>query len=165
MRPTISTNDTKARRSIRAQTWTARLLTLVNLSIWAGLIAAWHFELGEWIAILICSLLVIGVVLRAMSRWITIDSFKTLWPVQIGGALAMFVGIAAFHRPPGTWNVTLLTMMISVMVTWFSALVWWDSPRIIAKGICRNCGYNLHGLTGWTCPECGKQFEPDDVDR
>jgi hypothetical protein len=27
---------------------------------------------------------------------------------------------------------------------------------------CQHCQYNLHGLTRYRCPECGREFDPDD---
>ena len=30
--------------------------------------------------------------------------------------------------------------------------------------LCKQCGYALKGLTSNVCPECGRQFDPDDPD-
>lgn len=35
------------------------------------------------------------------------------------------------------------------------ALFWWRSRGALAPGRCRVCGYDLRGLPGTRCPECG----------
>lgn len=70
-------------------------------------------------------------------------------------------GVGYAGGPPGTpgtvrmegWNVPL-AMWASVGVPLFSA-GWWFLRRRHAPGCCRACGYDLRGLTGRPCPECG----------
>lgn len=33
--------------------------------------------------------------------------------------------------------------------------LWWKAGKRIAPGHCRECGYDLRGLSGEKCPECG----------
>ena len=36
--------------------------------------------------------------------------------------------------------------------------VWRVRDREFAPGMCGYCGYDLHGLSSETCPECGKEL-------
>jgi hypothetical protein len=39
-----------------------------------------------------------------------------------------------------------------------AAGMWLWAPRRVKPGVCRGCGYDLAGLTGKTCPECGESI-------
>ncbi len=40
---------------------------------------------------------------------------------------------------------------------------WWIGGIAEGRqvGFCKNCDYDLTGLTSNRCPECGKEFEPE----
>ena len=62
------------------------------------------------------------------------------------------------------WFVFLPLWLIFPILVAYPAIAFirgplrrWRRPR---KGLCRNCGYNLRGLTEPRCPECATAFDP-----
>jgi hypothetical protein len=56
-------------------------------------------------------------------------------------------------------------LVLAVFAIWISASVWWaitfrTCRRLlrtrIAAGLCVHCGYDLRGVEGRLCPECGR---------
>jgi hypothetical protein len=68
------------------------------------------------------------------------------------------------------WPGEVLSVLVSV---WLPVIALATYPVIVfirgplrrrrrrRRGLCRNCGYNLRGLTEARCPECGKAFDPE----
>jgi hypothetical protein len=50
-------------------------------------------------------------------------------------------------------NLALLLPVVAVP----TALLWWRHLHRIAPGHCRQCRYNLVGVTCTLCPECGAE--------
>ncbi len=63
-----------------------------------------------------------------------------------GGTGGTLVTLHATYVPLWPWAVVLAGIF---------ALLWWRLPRRIAEGTCGNCGYDVRGLSGSVCPECG----------
>jgi hypothetical protein len=40
-----------------------------------------------------------------------------------------------------------------------------SSDEIAPVGLCLKCGYDLRGITMHGCPECGREFDPNDPRR
>jgi hypothetical protein len=100
---------------------------------------------------------------------------------EVGFVLPPGASILGFGRPTGTFggSDSLADLRILpvrplwgalIADTLFMAAAWWMMLRLAAvgwaavqarrrdrRGLCKHCGYDLAGLDGPTCPECGKQ--------
>ncbi|HUN80812.1 MAG TPA: hypothetical protein VMV81_04805, partial [Phycisphaerae bacterium] len=61
-----------------------------------------------------------------------------------------FKGVMDFYIP----------LLVPALLLAGATLRVWRGGR--QKGHCRKCGYNLYGVTGPRCPECGATPRPDD---
>ncbi len=86
------------------------------------------------------------------------------------GMASILVGPESWWRPTsGAGRVGLgmptatLTLRVDYVPLWpwlalsvlASGLLWWRAGRRVLPGHCRECGYDLRGLSGDKCPECG----------
>lgn len=66
------------------------------------------------------------------------------------------------------WSFTAITVSAGLLCSavCFATtlhLLRHEFGKPIPAWICGGCGYPLFGLTGSTCPECGRPFDPDKV--
>ena len=60
-----------------------------------------------------------------------------------------------FKSWSSVWFVEIPVWMLLLVVA--GPTVWlWRTERRVRPGHCPNCGYDLRGLNGGVCPECGK---------
>jgi hypothetical protein len=61
--------------------------------------------------------------------------------------------------------VSTLLLQCAVLCATVSVAVWAHNRYwpVYEPGHCANCGYNLRGLPLPRCPECGQEFDPDDL--
>ncbi len=87
----------------------------------------------------------------SLGRRITIVCF---WVAIYIGAMAYF----GLHRYGPL--VQYGSMVASMAVVFY----FLDSIILLERRMftCRECGYDLHGLTDTRCPECGATFDPDE---
>lgn len=80
-------------------------------------------------------------------------------------ALAMMGAAAALIMPSGHIMFTRLTSgqmlvyVVGVNAVLCSMLMWWGvraRRRVWPAHVCRGCGYDLRGIPGDVCPECGQ---------
>lgn len=60
--------------------------------------------------------------------------------------------------PPVTAALHILFIPLlpwGVLCAGVAALLWWRTPRVFPAGCCQRCGYDLTGVAGAPCPECG----------
>ena len=77
------------------------------------------------------------------------------WLPTIRGAT---VGTGPVGVPQTLYTLSVLYVPLWPLVTVIAAIggaAFWMGRRIPIPGHCRKCGYNLAGLKGGTCPECG----------
>ncbi|MBV8780233.1 MAG: hypothetical protein JO353_02440 [Phycisphaerae bacterium] len=88
------------------------------------------------------------------------------------GALLGFFAEEVVRFSTGSFGAFLGTMAAPISWLILTVIVWRETPaerrqRIRAANgsaiICPNCGYNLTGLNGTRCPECGSQFTLDEL--
>jgi ribosomal protein L37E len=87
-----------------------------------------------------------------------IEPGATAFTVSVGLAEIGFLGIATRPVFPG-----FLVLVASVYVVLLAGAGLRRLPRILrAKrhGFCRQCGYDLAGIEGKVCPECGMNSRP-----
>lgn len=84
-----------------------------------------------------------------------------------GTVLPLLVGIATVILLSWTLSVEVSPLnyvIVPFMMTLF--LIWVNRRLVVVKidhVVCRHCGYDLHGNTSGTCPECGKPGKLGDV--
>lgn len=49
--------------------------------------------------------------------------------------------------------------LLFTLAACITGLLWWLQPRFHGGGCCRVCGYDLSGLSGSVCPECGRAMK------
>ncbi len=95
-------------------------------------------------------------------------SFRTAQPARIllGRASAVVPttsGASVNITLPNGTGATAITLRVLFVPIWpwaaaltgVSALLFWRSRRIAVPGHCGACGYDVRGLPGSKCPECG----------
>jgi DNA-directed RNA polymerase subunit RPC12/RpoP len=84
--------------------------------------------------------------------------------VAAAGAMLVALLVNRFESDVSTFVGTAVAPLLWLVATCF---IWRESPEERAarlsdasRGaiVCPNCGYNLTGLSGTRCPECGKQY-------
>lgn len=65
----------------------------------------------------------------------------------------LFVASTWFHP------ISIATAGVLISVAYLTTIGLFMFVREYPKGHCRRCGYNLTGLRGTYCPECGTTFE------
>lgn len=82
------------------------------------------------------------------------------------GLFVVFVIILVVFRGPLGDRVPDGLRSACVTILWLSYVCWSTIVssvairRLYTAGFCRQCGYDLTGLTEPRCPECGKPFDP-----
>jgi hypothetical protein len=116
--------------------------------------------------------------------WLTLWRKTVQWtpPRQtltaVSGAVAVLVGLvigflmsAAINEDDIEFIVFIASLISPLLWVFATILIWRETAaeraaRLsqTASGIvCPTCGYNLTGLTGTRCPECGTQFTLDQL--
>jgi dolichyl-phosphate-mannose--protein O-mannosyl transferase len=104
-------------------------------------------------------------------RW----SSRRIWVTLAAAPLAwgICLGVVTVLNPTRVWEAPWLFGAFPQLL-WLITTVWiWRetpaerSERLRAKKIgaisCPSCGYNLTGLMGTRCPECGTQYPLDEL--
>lgn len=66
----------------------------------------------------------------------------------------------AWPDPRNPWHRTIMIPLwapLLILLGASASLWWWDGRlvRAAARGLCVRCGYDLSGIEGPVCPECG----------
>lgn len=91
------------------------------------------------------------------------------WAISCpAGMASILIGPQSAWRPTSNAaRVTLGTTALSLRVVYVplwplltasvaaAGLLWWRVRGLVLPGHCASCGYDLKGLAGGTCPECG----------
>jgi hypothetical protein len=108
----------------------------------------------------------------SITPWITVRVYDGQLAFQVGdGSRPMPVGLfferevrphikfdAKFTPGGGGWGVQAPLVIPAGLCGAVAAMLWWrerSERRRLLVGHCRECGYDLGGLTAATCPECG----------
>lgn len=106
-----------------------------------------------WLAIVIGLLSIACVRFAAVWRDRRQNGAIILGCISSGTAALIGVLIAAVFLHP----LPLIAIGATALIT-ASALLY-ACPTPTVKGICAHCGYDLAGLSGGVCPECGSPME------
>lgn len=64
-------------------------------------------------------------------------------------------------RPDGSPELLAVAMCplwpVAVLGGGVAGMLWWRTRRVVMPGHCAGCGYDLRGLGGGRCPECGRE--------
>lgn len=96
---------------------------------------------------------------RTSDEWYASYRLPPPQSLDIGSAADIMIGgrrrIAVFtpYTPPGGTIIPIL-LFVGLVLT----IIGLRGKRIGDDPHCRKCGYNLNGLTGTRCPECGASF-------
>lgn len=85
--------------------------------------------------------------------------------VAMGAVAPMLARLT--HAPPAVWEYAIAATL-GVLLTYAALYLFRRVARrqlrlyLNARGIrvCMGCGYNLRGVAGPRCPECGRAYEP-----
>jgi hypothetical protein len=73
--------------------------------------------------------------------------------------------------PPEFWTATpsrsvtwIYVLRLPMWAVWLPVIgaaswAWWRGRARFGAGVCQKCGYELAGLNGGACPECGNAIE------
>ena len=85
--------------------------------------------------------------------------------VALGVAVAAMFSATRVVRAPQAWDLPVVVVVMStVMIPYFLFL---ERARVLDRcGFrCQGCGYDLRGQSAARCPECGQNFNPDELAR
>jgi len=150
------------------------------------LFEAFHALVGRNFTALRCSLLTTAVVLvvvwivvwRKEVRWTPERCWLTGLAVAVAAAAGTMVyfwcqgvmGSPRFSSPPQC--LLIAGMLFAVVWILLTVFIWRETPgertRRMVAGVsgrlrCPKCGYNMTGLLGARCPECGTQYTLDEL--
>jgi hypothetical protein len=131
-----------------------------NIAFLIAGIVSWIFIAGYWYALW-----------RKTVRW---TDGRISWTALcfLGAVLAGAVAGAAIYALEDELGVFVGTVLGPLLWQVGTVLVWRESAaeraeRLAQSGpggvVCPTCGYNLTGLKGTRCPECGSEFTLDSL--
>jgi hypothetical protein len=157
------------RRLLRSAAWTLSVTAFLTAAL-----TAWSFAKPSWIsrgsmsAGLVRGQVEIGwgsgTIVRDPKYWVIknpqgyasiLVGPRSLWRPTLSRAS---MGMSAGPAPTPLFKLSALYLPLWLLMALFgggAAFMWWRSRRISLPGHCRKCGYNLEGLAGGPCPECG----------
>ncbi len=92
-----------------------------------------------------------------------INQSSSVWMPNSSDAKMLIAGGAGGTGGKGGNVLIVLTTMYVPLWPWAvvsaigAGMLWWRLPRVFRTGCCQTCGYDLRGLRGGRCPECGEQ--------
>ena len=123
----------------------------------AGLVT-WLFIIAYW-----------WLLWRKAVRWHSTRWLYTLGSIAVAVLLGVIAATLLWHVEDdfALWVGTVVSPLVWLILTTF---IWRESAKErsertsgVATLTCPTCGYNLTGLQGTRCPECGTQFTVDEL--
>ncbi len=102
------------------------------VQVWAGWVGVFHFSLARPES---------GV------------SFATGWADGTSAESALWFKMS--RNGPRDWGLDVPMWSLLAVAAVPTAVMSWRDRRKFGAGRCRQCGYELAGLSGGVCPECG----------
>jgi len=143
-------------RSLRGGSYSDRVHVMAAITC----VVTWVFVAGYWIALW-----------KSVVRWSAERLSFTVF-ATIGSAVGgLFVALLVNSIERGFGDII---GAIVAPLSWLIAttLLWRETPaeraervRAVQKSavVCPSCGYNLTGLKGTRCPECGTEYSLDEI--
>jgi len=77
--------------------------------------------------------------------------------IPLAVAFAAFLAFLAILGDVMSVVLIVAVMAVAWLSAWYFLERWFARDRMRrAKGLCRNCGYDLTGNVSGVCPECGE---------
>ena len=69
-----------------------------------------------------------------------------------------------FGSVPGTWEQVSVPLWIPLLLLAIPTAYLWHTDRRAKPWQCPKCRYDLRGLDGGVCPECGHELKPSNAE-
>jgi hypothetical protein len=150
-----------------------RLLAVAGLSAAGGAGSVWVRNAADFDGLHWDAVLAILVYLPAICLWIVLSRRRmlrrpALWGTHMEIALLVAVFTVSWFAAFGRfWDDVLGVMIVFWIIAAIAATVlllllqYWQRPH--TGPYCLQCGYCVIGLPSRRCPECGKEFTPQEL--
>jgi hypothetical protein len=92
------------------------------------------------------------------SRARVISASSSTWCPNTTSARMLLTGPGSGSTLVVLSNVFIPLWPWAVLTLAGAAGLWWRLPKTVGEGCCARCGYDLRGIRGDKCPECGRGF-------